>query len=94
MKKSKIEKISIALFSIIIIVISIYFNIEEENKEENTINNTKISYETSNIPNYNGEIYIEINNNIPKFSDEDMNISEDYYSNLENKKVRNGHNKN
>lgn len=36
------------------------------------------------------QVYIEINNNIPEFTEEDINIEEDYYSNLENGRVRNG----
>ena len=64
-----------------------------ENKSSNVENN-KISYEISNIPKYNGEIYIEINNNNPKFTEEDKKIEKDYYSNLENGKVRNGNDKN
>jgi len=96
MKKSrnKIEKIVIALFIITIIAISTYFSNEEEIQTQNTMNNNKSTYEISNIPEYSGEIYVEINNNIPKFTDEDMNIEEDYYSSLENKKVRNGYDKN
>lgn len=93
MKKAKLEKDVIVLFFIIIIAIVIYFNIEKENDKENILNNTKISYEISNVPDYSGEIYVEINDNFPKFSDEDMNIVEDYYSNLENGKVRNGYGK-
>ena len=95
MKKNanKVEKIITILLFIIIIVVEIYFNYEKENKTESIVNN-KISYEISNIPEYNGEAYVEINNNIPKFTTEDMNLEEDYYSNLENKKVRNGYNKN
>lgn len=90
MRKDKLEKIGLVLLFIIIIGIGIYFNIEKENEEEITTSDTKISYEISNIPSYNGEIYVEINNNIPEFSNEDINIKEDYYSNLENDKVRNG----
>lgn len=95
MKKNanKVEKIITILLFIIIIVVEIYFNYEKENKTESIVNN-KISYEISNITEYNGEAYVEINNNIPKFTTEDMNLEEDYYSNLENKKVRNGYNKN
>jgi hypothetical protein len=94
MKKDKLTKVGILLFFIIIICIGSYFNIEKDNKEDNTIDSTIISYEISNIPSYSGEIYIEINNNIPEFTEEDMNIVEDYYSDLENGKVRNGYDKN
>lgn len=96
MKKNanKLEKIITILLFIIIIVVGIYFNYEKENKKDTTVNHNKISYEISNIPEYNGETYVEINKNIPKFITEYMNLEEDYYSNLENKKVRNGYDKN
>lgn len=96
MKKNanKLEKIITILLFIIIIVVGIYFNYEKENKKDTTVSHNKISYEISNIPEYKGEESVEINNNIPKFTTEDMNLEEDYYSNLENKKVRNGYDKN
>lgn len=92
MNKNKLEKIGIVIFAIVILVVMI-IGIKENSKSENIINeieNNKISYEIDNIPKYSGEIYVLINNNIPKFSLEDLNIEEDYYSNLENEKVRNG----
>ena len=91
---NKSEKIIIILLFIIIIAISSQFNIEEENETGNTIEYNKISYEISNIPEYSGETYVEINNNIPKFTNDDMNLEEDYYSELKNGKVRNGNGKN
>ena len=91
---SKLKQIAIILLYIIIIAIGIYFNVGEENQTGNIIENNKISYDISNIPEYSGEIFIEINNNIPEFTTEDMDIQEDYYSNLENGRVRNGNNKN
>ena len=92
MNKNKLEKIGIVIFAIVILVVMI-IGIKESSKNENVINeieNNKISYEIDNIPDYSGEIYVLINNNIPKFSLEDLNIEEDYYSSLENEKVRNG----
>lgn len=79
MKKNanKLEKIITILLFIIIIIVGIYFNYEKGNKTENIVNN-KISYEISNILEYKGEDYVEINNNIPKFTTEDMNLEEDY----------------
>lgn len=93
MKKNNLKKISVFLLFIIIICMDIYFNVENESKEENVTDNEKISYEISNIPSYSGEIYAIINNNIPKFSEEDMNITEDYYSDLIDEKARNGYGK-
>lgn len=87
---NKLEKIVIILLFIIIIAIGAYFNIGEENQTGNIVEYNKISYEISNIPEYSGEIYVEINNNIPKFTNDDMNLEEDYYTELENGKVRNG----
>lgn len=87
---SKLKQIAIILFYIIIISVGMYFNIGEENQTGNIIENNKISYEISDIREYSGEIYVEINNNIPKFTKEDMNLEEDYYTKLENGKVRNG----
>lgn len=92
MKKNTKElvKISILILFFILAVIGVFSNTEKENTESSA----KFSYELSNIPEYKGEIYVEINNNIPKFTEEDKKIEEDYYSQLENKKVRNGNDKN
>ena len=87
---NKLEKIIIILLFSIIIAIWAYFNIGEENKTGNNVEYNKISYEISDIPKYSGEIYVEINNNIPKFTNYDMNLEEDYYTELKNGKVRNG----
>ena len=92
MNKNKLEKIGIVIFAIVILVVMI-IGIKENSKSENIINeieNNKISYEIGNIPEYSGEIYVLINNDIPEFSLEDLNIEEDYYSNLKDEKVRNG----
>ena len=87
-KKKNIEKIIITIILIIVATIGINY----DNKKEN-INEVE-SYEISNLPEYNGNIYIILNDNIPEFSEEDMNIQEDYYSDLKNEKVRNSNNKN
>ena len=90
MNKNKLGKIGIVILTIVILVVMI-IGINESSKNENVANkieNNKISYEIDNIPDYSGEIYVLINNDIPKFSLEDLNIEEDYYSNLENEKVR------
>ena len=92
MKKRKVEKISIILVFIAIIITGIYTNFEKDNN--NVINDIESSYEISNIPIYNGEISIIINNNIPKFSDEDIKLEVEYYSDLKDGKVRNGNYKN
>ena len=91
---SKLKQIAIILLYIIIIAIGVYFNVWKENQTGNIVENNKISYDISNIPEYSGEIFIEINNNIPEFTTEDINIEGDHYSNLENGRVRNGNDKN
>ena len=68
---NKLEKIIIILLFSIIIAIGAYFNIGEENQTGNNVEYNKISYEISDIPEYSGEIYVEINNNIPKFTNDD-----------------------
>ena len=92
MNKNKLKKIGIVILTIVILVVMV-IEINESSKNENVVNkieNNKISYEIGNIPEYSGEIYVLINNDIPEFSLEDLNIEEDYYSNLKDEKVRNG----
>ena len=81
---SKLKQIAIILLFIIIIAIGAYLNNEEENQTGNIIENNKISYDILNIPEYSGEIFIEINNNVPQFTAQDISIQKDYYSDLEN----------
>ena len=90
MNKNKLEKVVIWA---IVILIGMFIGVKENSKNENTVNeieNKKIFYKIDNIPEYSGEAYVLINNNVPNFSLDDMDIEEDYYSNLENGKVRNG----
>ena len=93
MKRNKLEKVGILVLFIIIIFAGLYIKTEKENKQENVIADNQISYEISNIPEYSGDIYVLINNNEPKFSENDIQIYE-CYSNLENGRVRNGYDKN
>ena len=85
---NKLAKIIITLLVIVVSVIELAYYSNNGNIKN------KISYEILHIPEYNGEIYIKINNNIPEFSNKDFNIEEDYYSDLQNGKVRNGSDKN
>jgi hypothetical protein len=87
-KTNKLVKGIITLLVVIVSIIGFYYYSKNEDCSH------KISYEISDIPEYNGKIYIEINNNVPEFSNEDFNIEEDYYSELKNGKVRNGNDKN
>lgn len=91
---NSLKQIVKMMLIIITIFVGIYFNIGEEKQTENVVKSNKISYETSNIPEYSGEIYVEINNNIPGFTVEDINLEYDYYSELENGRVRGGNDKN
>ncbi len=93
MKRNKLEKIGILILFAIIIFAGLYIKTEQENRLENVVTNNRISYEISNIPEYSGDIYVLINNNEPKFSENDIQIDE-YYSNLENGRIRNGYDKN
>lgn len=90
--KKKLKRIAIILLYIIITAVSVNFNIGKENQTGNIIE--KISYAISNIPKYSGEIFIEINNNVPQFTAQDISIQKDYYSDLENGRVRKGNDKN
>ena len=59
-KTNKLIKIIIAVL-VVVSTIGLCYNVQDKD-----INN-KIFYEISNIPKYNGEIYIEINNNVPNW---------------------------
>ena len=79
----KLKRIAIILLYIIITAVSVNFNIGKENQTSNIIENDKISY-----------AIIEINNNVPQFTAQDISIQKDYYSDLENGRVRKGNDKN
>ncbi len=93
MKRDKLEKIGILILFTIIIFVGLYIRTAQKNRPENVVTNNQIFYEISNIPEYSGDIYVLINSNEPKFSENDMKIDE-YYSNLEDGRVRNGYYKN
>ena len=97
MKKrfNKEKRIITSLIFILIASVGLYisYNQGEYNQEENLEISTA-SYEITDIPEYSGNIFIEINNNIPKFNEEDFSLEEDYYSELKDGKVRNGNDKN
>ena len=73
-KNKKIQKTIISLILVVIFTVIAYIQTQllEKNKEQN--NNNSTSAETialENIPEYSGLPYVEINNNIPNFSEED-----------------------
>ncbi len=88
------KSIYVILIFIVIIGITRFIDLKNINTKNNISNNiNQISYEITKLPDYNGNIYVTINNNNPNFSQEDLKIENDYYSNLENDRVRNGNNK-
>lgn len=92
-RKKKINKIILMLVFSVFVAIASYFNVD--NKDTVVINETDnyVYYELSNIPEYSGKMYVEINNNIPNFTNEDTNITKDYYSTLKDGRVRYGNDK-
>ncbi|MBP3256127.1 MAG: DNA/RNA non-specific endonuclease [Clostridia bacterium] len=95
MKKNKnketksIEKAIALIVLIIVVVIGTYFGIEfdvEGMFNEMISDVPEISYSIEEIPEYNGKIYVVIDDNNPDFSEEDMEINE-YYSELKDGRV-------
>ena len=91
-RKSK-EKILGAIITFVIVVIGAFFgnDILNQEVEENVIatssnvnTNINTNININDIPEYNGKIYVEINNNIPYFTKEDYTINTfENYSNLD-----------
>ena len=91
-RKSK-EKILGAIITFVIVVIGAFFgnDILNQEVEENVIatssnvnTNINTNININGIPEYNGKIYVEINNNIPYFTKEDYTINTfENYSNLD-----------
>ena len=75
--KPNVFKIVVELILILCITIGGYINsnIENANKEkENTIQNESTVFDLATIPEYTSVPYIELNNNLPYFSEEDYTI--------------------
>ena len=70
MSKRKIKNIITSIIFLIVAIIAIYFGDIEVN--ENILENTTVSYNLEEIPEYNGEIFVTINNNIPNFEKSDF----------------------
>lgn len=71
-KKMKSTIISLAIIVILTGIAYIQTQFQEKNNEENIQNSTSIeTIALENIPEYSGTPYVEINNNIPNFSEED-----------------------
>ncbi len=82
-RKKKYQKLNIwqyILAVIILICVSIYGYINQKNEPTNlddnyAVNNQNIIFDLSTIPEYTGEEpYVQINNNIPYFTEEDYTI--------------------
>ena len=86
-KNKRLKKLVAMVMLGIVLGIYSYFNEYFENTAEDIYTDNLAYYDLSNIPEYNGNIYVEINNNVPNFTSEDMNIKQDYYTSLKNGKV-------
>ena len=89
-KKIKKEEVIVRIIIIVILMILTYLGdiiYYKENKIENVNTNVVFSnYNLANIPEYNDKIYIEINNNIPYFDENEITIeSFEKYSELDDK---------
>jgi len=61
-----------------------YSNNTESSSKEESYNNSASSYTLSNIPEYSGNSYVQINGNVPNFSESDLTTTSfEKYSNLD-----------
>lgn len=88
-RRNDFKKVIIELLVIIIILIIGYLSTNIQENIDNVLNNkneSAISYNLGNIPEYEGKPYITINNNIPFFTEDDYTTeSFEKYSNLDSK---------
>lgn len=70
MSKRKIRNIITSIIFLIVAITAIYFGDIEVN--ENILENTTVSYNLGEVPEYNGKIFVTINNNIPNFEKSDF----------------------
>lgn len=86
-KKNSLNKLIVELLVIIVIIVIGYFNPNLQKDINNVLNEqykSTISYNLSDIPEYEGKPYITINNNIPYFDEEDYTTEcFEKYSNLD-----------
>ena len=92
-EKRKKEQIIATIICLILLTVVTYIGnriYEKESQMENTVeitNTIQTNYNLSNVPDYTGKIYIEINNNVPYFKEEDFTKEAfEEYSNLDEKK--------
>ncbi len=84
--KKRVNKINRKVIYILILLIMIITSYYMEKNTEEIIDNKyeNIKIDLSDIPDYNGKPYIEINGNVPNFSEDDYNIEPDeQYGNLD-----------
>lgn len=86
--KKYIKQVIYLLVLLICLIIS-SFNSGSDNigntLNNSVINETNIQYNINNIPDYEGKIYVTINNNIPNFNEEDYTTKAfEKYSKLDN----------
>ena len=84
-RTKKKKQIQIILTVIVFLLVAIFTIYEDEitqylNKEFNT---QTVSYTLEEIPEYNGNSYITLNNNKPNFTDDDYSFQGEKYSNLD-----------
>ncbi|MBQ9155263.1 MAG: DNA/RNA non-specific endonuclease [Eubacterium sp.] len=82
-KRKRILTVNIILSLILILTICFLATRLSPNEQEAAVSGTDI-FELADIPEYTGSPYIEINNNLPSFSDKDL-VKEafEHYSNLD-----------
>ena len=86
-KQSLTQIITELVIAIILIICGCYgYSNMTDETQENAVNQAiqTVSFDLSSIPDYSGELYVVINNNIPNFDEEDYNTeSFEEYSNLD-----------
>ena len=81
-RKKNLNKLLSVVFCFLLAYFIYYIHLEYVNFKDNKIN---VSYSLENIPAYNGEAYVYLNDNVPTFTDEEKTIeSFEYYSPLDN----------
>ena len=94
MKEKNLKQIGIIVVLIILLVLIGYAifpnkeelsnNISTENTQTNIVNNIHTNVSINDIPEYSGQIVIDINNNVPYFEDTDITTENfEYYSQLD-----------
>ena len=81
-RKKNLNKLLSVVFCFLLAYFIYYIHLEYVNFKDNKIN---VSYSLENIPAYNGEAYVYLNDNVPTFTDEEKTLeSFEYYSPLDN----------